>query len=200
MRKDKSRHNLICGDAETRATFYKKTLKGCAALFRISCGIYENPAQAYAYALLHRLECPSTLMKEIPISMKKKRSARWLFDVFTKLNYDVYTYVDVVRALLFDKVPEEKRARVMWQPIPEVMATIQLRECSVLRKLIVDMKTRDEDACLAIMLMSQTPADIDAASSIRLLNRVHGLYENRYDGMAHRGLRDLYQDIVLEID
>jgi len=170
----------------------RKIITGCAALFRVACGIYRNPAQAYAYALLCRLGCPRAMLQSVPLTCSDDKKM-WLFDVLSRLNYDVYAFVDVISKLLQERVLKTTGNVVEWGISPDVVAVIQVKECAVLKNFIEKLDVCAEDACLYIMLSVQPLPDdhTPGAQSIRLLTIIDGLYETRYNENAYNPLTDL---------
>lgn len=180
----------------------RKILTGCAALFRVACGIYRNPAQAYAYALLCRLGCPRAMLQSVPLTCSDDNEL-WLFDVLSRLNYDVYAFADVMAKLLQERVLKNNGGlAVEWGISPDIVAVIQVKECAVLKNFIEKLDVSAEDACLFIMLAVQIPLEEDArgVQSMKLLTIIDGLYETRYNGNAYSPLIDLRNTATRMLD
>lgn len=179
---DGKRHSQWCKDSNI---VYKVRI-GCATLFRITCGIYENPCQAYAYSLLHRLECPREFVKEIYYDYHDS-DKKWLWNIFKYLHYDVDSFVDAIGDMLSKSYKKKnKKTSTYWCPMPEVMGVIQLKECTILEKLVG--KVSEENTCLFLMVTTQDESSLFAVKTLSVIDE---LYE-MYNGKARQPLKDLF--------
>lgn len=193
LKQDRQRHRQYCRNRATRKKLSRKVIYGCAALYRLCCGIVDNPAQAYALALLYRLECPKEFLRYISLA---KKNDTWLFEIFKSVNYNVDAYVDTMGTLLNDTLIEhEKTLNVLWFPLFEVIGTIQLNEASIIEKLVNTLQVTPEDACLFIMLKAQSGSkDKEATTrfSLDLLKLVPSLHKRYQKVTHHYALRAFY--------
>ena len=180
LKADRTRHVELCKYPDRIRTLMVKVRIGSAALYRICCGIFPNPCQAYAYALLCRLQCPKGLVSQIPINQPD--DPKWLFSLLKSALYNIDDYVDILSEALCKTVK-------VWRPVPELVTAIQIKDGFMLRKLIEELHVTEESACLFLMLAAH---DTNAQHTLLLLSQVDTLYEKKYDESAHRALLDLY--------
>ena len=189
---DEKRHSQWCIDSK----LVYKVRVGCAALFRITCGIYENPCQAYAYSLLHRLECPREFVKEIHYDYHDP-DKKWLWKIFKYLHYDVDSFVDAIGDMLNTSYKEKNKnshqKRPMWCPMPEVMGVIQIKECTIIEKLVG--KVSEEDICLFLMMTTQDETPLFAVKALSVIDELY----KRYNGKARQPLKDLFYTLQEEL-
>lgn len=164
---DRERHAEHC-DAEMGQQLTMHTYFGAASLFKVCTGIFYDPCEAYAYALLVRLGVPKEILRTIPIA--EKGDPR-IYNILRTLSYDAAAFATTVykamQVHLTEEVPTTSLSNV---PHPEVFVSMARYELSLLYEA---GPTRANEMAVFLMVNAVDPSmrDVTGDHLIKFYDR-----------------------------
>lgn len=174
QRKDRFRHKETCSKHLSLKNAFRT---GCATLNRVACGIFDDPATAYMYAVLHRMECPYDMGICVPLERPPE-----LYEKLVDCKFDAYFFSDAASRVF--QIQTGKR--IKWHLKPEVLHYLQKYEFDILKKI-----GNGAEGCLMLMLMSLDTRHEHTA----LLYKLKGLLMVMYDVQQKDPLMALFEKI-----